>query len=105
MEQSAFICAAVNYKQSDRTCELLAENTQTAFVAEPIDDTWQHFIRPICAGTVNIAIIYEHYFSSVTHYKAYRLLPKTNSLLWFFQKIGKTKIGKLELNTCLSRFY
>ena len=48
--QTAFICAAVNYKLSDKTCELLAENNQTASVAEPRDDNWQHFIRPICAG-------------------------------------------------------
>ena len=51
MSQSTFICAAVNYKQSDGTCELLAENNQTASVDEPTDDNWQHFIRPICAGT------------------------------------------------------
>ena len=50
MSQTTFICAAVNYKQSDETCELLAENNQTAFVDEPIDDNWQHFVRPLCAG-------------------------------------------------------
>ena len=50
MSQTTFICAAVNYKLSDGTCELLAENTQTASVAEPRDDNWQRFIRPICAG-------------------------------------------------------
>ena len=50
MSQTTFICAAVNYKQSGGTCELLAENTQTASVVEPTDDNWQHFIRPICAG-------------------------------------------------------
>ena len=50
MSQTTFICAAVNYKLSDRTCELLAENNQTASVAEPTDDNWKHFIRPICAG-------------------------------------------------------
>ena len=50
MSQTTFICAAVNYKQSDGTCELLAENNQTASVAEPTDDNWQYFIRPICAG-------------------------------------------------------
>ena len=33
MNQTTFICAAVNYKLSDRTCELLAENNQTASVA------------------------------------------------------------------------
>ena len=86
MDQSTFICAAVNYKPSDRICELLAENNQTASVAEPVDDTWQHFIRPICAGTVNIAIIYEHYFSSVTHFKAYRLLSTAIMLTCIIQK-------------------
>ena len=50
MSQTTFICAAVNYKLSDRTCELLAENNQTASVAEPRDDNWQYYIRPICAG-------------------------------------------------------
>ena len=50
MSLSTFICASVNYKLSDRTCELLAENNQTASVAELTDDNWQHFIRPICAG-------------------------------------------------------
>ena len=53
MSQTTFICAAVNYKLSDRTCELLAENTQTASVAEPVDDNWQYYIRPICAGKYN----------------------------------------------------
>ena len=56
MSQSTFICAAVNYKQSDRTCELLAENNQTASVAEPRDRNWQHYIRPICAGNEVVAI-------------------------------------------------
>ena len=50
MNQSTFICAAVNYKQSDRTCELLAENNQTASVVEPTYGNWRHFVRPICAG-------------------------------------------------------
>ena len=50
VKQTSFICAAVNYKLSDKTCELLAENNQTASVAEPIDDSWQYFLRPICAG-------------------------------------------------------
>ena len=50
ISQSTFICATVNYKLSDRTCELLAENNQTASVVEPTDDNWQHYIRPICAG-------------------------------------------------------
>ena len=50
MSQSTFICAAVNYKLSDRTCELLAETNQTASVVEPTDGNWRHFVRPICAG-------------------------------------------------------
>ena len=56
MNQTTFICAAVNYKQSNRTCELLAENNQTASVAEPRDRNWQHYIRPICAGNEVVAI-------------------------------------------------
>ena len=63
MSQTTFICAAVNYKESDGTCELLAENNQTASVAEPRDDNWRHYIRPICAGTENMNIFVRHYFS------------------------------------------
>ena len=60
MSQSTFTCAAVNYKLSDRTCELLAENNQTASVVEPTDDNWQYYIRPICAGKPNI--VYRHVY-------------------------------------------
>ena len=52
MNQSTFICAAVNYKLSDGICELLAETHYTAYVDEPRDENWQSFFRPSCAGNV-----------------------------------------------------
>ena len=52
MSQTAYICAAVNYRQSDGQCELLAENDQTASVVGAVDNRWRHYIRPICAGMI-----------------------------------------------------
>ena len=53
VNQISFICAAVNYKQSDGTCELLVENFGTASATELTDDNWHFFIRPLCAGNIN----------------------------------------------------
>ena len=47
-EQTAFICAAVNYQSSTNNCELLAENEQTASVES--SSGWRYSVRPGCAG-------------------------------------------------------
>ena len=50
MSQTAFICVAVNYKQANETCQLLAENKETASLVKSL--AWQSSIRPFCAGSV-----------------------------------------------------
>ena len=55
--QSTFTCAAVNYKPSSKTCELLAENIQTANVLSIIGNrNLQYYRRPACAGKLIICI-------------------------------------------------
>ena len=55
--QSTFMCAAVNYRESTRTCELLAENIQTANVLYTLNNMdWQYYRRPPCAGKLIICI-------------------------------------------------
>jgi hypothetical protein len=58
VNESTFICAAVNYRQSDRRCELLEENDQTA--TPQTRSNYQYLLRPICAG-------------SLVHYKSFSL--------------------------------
>ena len=49
MEESSFICAAVNYRDIDKRCELLEENDQTA-QPQGNKPNWKYSLRPICAG-------------------------------------------------------
>lgn len=49
VEESSFICAAVNYRHHDRRCELLEENDQTA-QPQGNEPNWNYSLRPICAG-------------------------------------------------------
>ena len=49
VEESSFICAAVNYRDNDRRCELLEENDQTA-QPQGNKPNWKYSLRPICAG-------------------------------------------------------
>ena len=56
ISQTTFICAAVNYKRSDGTCELLAENTRTATLQISFNFAWKYHLRPPCAGNLIILI-------------------------------------------------
>jgi len=49
MQQTSFVCASINYRTDDGTCELLAENTQTANISSS-DSQWRYSVRPDCAG-------------------------------------------------------
>jgi len=49
MQQTAFICASINYRPDDGNCQLLAENTQTANISSS-GSQWRYSVRPDCAG-------------------------------------------------------
>ena len=49
VEESSFICAALNYQHNGRRCELIEENDQTA-QPQGNKPNWIYSLRPICAG-------------------------------------------------------
>jgi len=49
MQQTSSICASISYRPLDGSCQLLAENTQTATISSS-DSQWRYSVRPDCAG-------------------------------------------------------
>lgn len=48
IDESTFICAAVNYEKEGTACELLL--VDDSVVSSERIEGWQYAIRPICAG-------------------------------------------------------
>ena len=72
VEESSFICAALNYQHNGRRCELLEENDQTAQPQGNKPD-WKYSLRPICAG--KFSKVSRLVFEDSYIFSPYRSLP------------------------------